>query len=40
MVTKDRRNANRLRIIGRNKEEVKKIKDIIKAKMAPGIRVF
>jgi hypothetical protein len=40
MVTKDGKNANRLKIIGRNEEKIKKIKDIIKAKKALGIRVL
>ncbi|KAK3303757.1 uncharacterized protein B0T15DRAFT_541147 [Chaetomium strumarium] len=35
-VTRDRGNINRLRVIGRNEVEVKKIKDIIEAKKAPG----
>ena len=39
-VTKDGRNANRLRIMGRDEEEVKKIKHIIEAKKAPGARVL
>ena len=39
-VTRDRGNINRLRIIGRNEEEVKKIKDIMEAKKAPGARVL
>ena len=39
-VTRDRGNVNRLRIIGRNEEEVKKIKNIIEAKKTPGARVL
>lgn len=39
-VTRDRGNINRLRIIGRNKEEVKKIKDIIETKKTPGARIL
>ena len=39
-VTRDGGNTNRLRIVGRNKEEVKKIKDIVEAKKAPGARVL
>jgi hypothetical protein len=39
-VTRDRGNINRLRILGRNEEEVKKIKDIIEAKKTPGARVL
>jgi hypothetical protein len=39
-VTRDRGNINRLRIFGRNGEEVKKIKDIIEAKKTPGARVL
>jgi hypothetical protein len=39
-VTRDRGNINRLRIVGRNEEEVKKIKDIIEAKKTPGARVL
>ena len=39
-VTRDRGNINRLRIIGRNEEEAKKIKNIIEAKKAPGARVL
>ena len=39
-ITRDRGNIKRLRIIGRNEEEVKKIKDIIEAKKALGIRVL
>jgi hypothetical protein len=37
--TRDRGNINRLGIIGRNREEVKKIKDIIEAKKTPGTKV-
>lgn len=39
-VTRDRRNANRLRIIGRNEEEIQKIKTILEARKAPGARVL
>jgi hypothetical protein len=39
-VTRDGGTANRLRIMGRNKEELKKIKDILEAKKAPGARVL
>ena len=39
-VTRDGRNANRLRIMGRNEEELKKIKDIVETKTAPGARVL
>ena len=39
-VTRDRGSVNRLRIIGRNEEEVKKIKDIVEAKKTPGTRVL
>jgi hypothetical protein len=39
-VTKDRQNTNRLRVIGRNKKELKRIKAIIKAKKAPGTRML
>ncbi|KAJ3453787.1 hypothetical protein MRS44_018419 [Fusarium solani] len=39
-VTKDGRNTNRLRVIGRNEEELKKIKTIIEVKKAPGARVL
>jgi hypothetical protein len=39
-VTRDRGSINRLRIIGRSEEEVKKIKDIIEAKKTPGARVL
>jgi hypothetical protein len=39
-VTRDRGNINRLRIIGRNEEEVKKIKNIIEAKKTPGARIL
>ena len=39
-VTRDRGNINRLMIIGRNEEEVKKIEDIIEAKKTPGARVI
>ena len=39
-VTRDRGNTNRLRIMGRNEEEVKKIKGIIEAKKTPGARVL
>ena len=37
-VTRDRGNINCLRIIGRNGEEVKKIKDIIEAKKSKLFR--
>ncbi|KAK4096836.1 hypothetical protein N658DRAFT_527470, partial [Parathielavia hyrcaniae] len=39
-VTRDRGNINRIRILGRNEEEVKKIKDIMEAKKTPGARVL
>ncbi|EAQ91984.1 hypothetical protein CHGG_00219 [Chaetomium globosum CBS 148.51] len=39
-VTRDRGNINRLRIVGRNEAEVKRIKDIIEAKKAPGAHVL
>jgi hypothetical protein len=39
-VTRDRGNINRLRIVGRNEAEVKRIKDIIEAKKAPGAQVL
>ncbi|WAO97111.1 Hypothetical protein NCS54_01482000 [Fusarium falciforme] len=39
-VTRDGRNTNRLRVIGRNEEELKKIKTIIEVKKAPGARVL
>jgi len=39
-VTRDGRNTKRLRIIGRNEEELKRIKMIIEAKKAPGTRVL
>jgi hypothetical protein len=39
-VTRDGGNTNRLRIIGRNEGELKKIKDIVEAKKAPGARVL
>ncbi|EAQ88752.1 hypothetical protein CHGG_05371 [Chaetomium globosum CBS 148.51] len=39
-VTRDRGNINRLRIIGRNEAEVKRIKGIIEAKKAPGAQVL
>jgi hypothetical protein len=39
-VTRDKGSINRLRIIGRNEEEVKKIKDIVEAKKTPGARVL
>ncbi|KAK4118055.1 hypothetical protein N657DRAFT_584336 [Parathielavia appendiculata] len=35
-----RGNINRIRILGRNEEEVKKIKDIMEAKKTPGARVL
>ncbi|KAK4118287.1 hypothetical protein N657DRAFT_583874 [Parathielavia appendiculata] len=39
-VTRDRGNNNRIRILGRNEDEVKKIKDIIEAKKTPDTRVL
>ena len=39
-VTRDRWNANRLRIIGRNEEEMQKIKTILETRKAPGARVL
>lgn len=39
-VTRDRGNTKHLRIIGRNEEEVKKIKGIIESKKTPGARVL
>jgi hypothetical protein len=39
-VTRDGRNTNRLRVIGRNEKELKKIKTIIEVKKAPGARVL
>ncbi len=39
-VTRDRGSINRVRIIGRNEEEVKKIKDIVEVKKTPGTRVL
>jgi len=39
-VTRDRGNTKRLRIVGRNEDEVKKIKGIIEAKKTPGARVL
>ncbi|KAF4971651.1 hypothetical protein FSARC_1584, partial [Fusarium sarcochroum] len=39
-VTRDGRNANRLRIIGRNEEELQKIKSILETRKAPGARVL
>ncbi|EXK76700.1 hypothetical protein FOQG_18569 [Fusarium oxysporum f. sp. raphani 54005] len=39
-VTRDGRNANRLRIIGRNEEEIQKIKTILETRKAPGARVL
>ncbi|KAK4118032.1 hypothetical protein N657DRAFT_675812 [Parathielavia appendiculata] len=39
-VTTDGGTANRLRVVGRNKDELKKIKDILEAKKAPGARVL
>ncbi|RKK27410.1 hypothetical protein BFJ66_g16667 [Fusarium oxysporum f. sp. cepae] len=39
-VTRDGRKANRLRIIGRNEEEVQKIKTILETRKAPGARVL
>ena len=40
IVTRDRGNINRLKIVGRNEVEVKRIKDIIEAKKAPGAQVL
>lgn len=39
-VTRDGRNANRLRVISRNEEEMQKIKTILEARKAPGARVL
>jgi hypothetical protein len=39
-VTRDGRNTNRLRVIGRNEEELKRIKAVIEAKKAPGARIL
>jgi hypothetical protein len=39
-VTIDGRNASRLRIIGRNEEEIQKIKTILETRKAPGARVL
>ncbi|KAM5529614.1 hypothetical protein BFJ69_g16696 [Fusarium oxysporum] len=39
-VTRDGRNANRLRIIGKNEEEIQKIKAILETRNAPGARVL
>ena len=39
-VTRDGRNANRLRIIGRNEEEMQRIKTILETRKAPGARVL
>ncbi|EWZ79059.1 hypothetical protein FOWG_16777 [Fusarium oxysporum f. sp. lycopersici MN25] len=39
-VTRDGRKANRLRIIGRNEEEIQKIKTILETRKAPGARVL
>ena len=39
-VTRDGQNTNRLRIIGRNEEEMQKIKTILKTRKAPGARVL
>jgi hypothetical protein len=39
-VTRDGRNTNRLRIIGRNEEEIQKIKTILETRKAPGARVL
>jgi hypothetical protein len=39
-VTRDGRNANRLRVIGRNEEEIQKIKTILETRKAPGARVL
>lgn len=40
IMTRDGQNANRLRIIGRNKEEMQKIKTILETRKAPGARVL
>ncbi|RKK73615.1 hypothetical protein BFJ68_g18213, partial [Fusarium oxysporum] len=39
-VTRDGRDASRLRIIGRNEEEMQKIKSILETRKAPGARVL
>ncbi|KAF5258403.1 hypothetical protein FOXYS1_11029, partial [Fusarium oxysporum] len=39
-VTRDGRNASRLRIIDRNEEEIQKIKTILETRKAPGARVL
>jgi len=39
-VTRDGQKANRLRIIGRNEEEIHKIKTILETRKAPGARVL
>ncbi|RKK77247.1 hypothetical protein BFJ71_g16782 [Fusarium oxysporum] len=39
-VTRDGRNASRLRIMGRNEEEMQKIKTILEARKVPGARVL
>lgn len=39
-VTRDGRNANRLRVISRNGEELERIKNIIEVRKAPGVRVL
>lgn len=39
-VNRDRGSVNRLRIIGRDEEEVKRIKNIIEARKTPGVRVL
>ena len=39
-VTRDGQNANRLRIIGRNEEEMQRIKTILETRKAPGARVL
>nr|CEG03959.1 unnamed protein product [Fusarium acuminatum CS5907] len=39
-VTRDGRNANRLRVIGRNEEEMQKIKTILETRKAPGTKVL
>ncbi|EXM15014.1 hypothetical protein FOTG_16631 [Fusarium oxysporum f. sp. vasinfectum 25433] len=39
-VTRNGRNANRLRIIGRNEDEIQKIKTILETRKAPGARAL
>jgi hypothetical protein len=39
-VTRDGRDASRLRIIGRSEEEMQKIKSILETRKAPGARVL